>query len=358
MPEIPQIPNEQEMGPTADTPVPQSAQNKQEKVQPINIPMPQMIDIEAIVRTITTGSNKALIQEIQKHRKNTPLVTLVLNRYTNYFLNPNLVRPLYEIVDSIGKKDAIDLYLLSTGGIAEVPWHIVSILRSYATRFGAIIPEHALSGATHIAIAADELVMLEISSLGSVDPSRTHALLPKDANGNPIQASVQDFKHMMKFVSSPLGRWFKRKSMREITIELFKYVNPLALGAIDRSNQLSRLITRKVLASRVERLSKKREKNIEEKLAGEYFSHSFPISRKEVESELRIPVVKPNADLKKAIWELNLYYDSLFKSQIVLPGTNQMLAARYLGFIDSENVRKIIFGIYEISGKVIAEIVV
>jgi hypothetical protein len=318
-----------------------------------------MLNLEALARTIKTADNAPLIGEIQKRRDDRPLVTIVLNKYCNYFLNPGLIRPLFEILEGVGKGKVLDLFLQSTGGIAEIPWHIVSLLRSYTKDLAVIIPEHAYSGATHIAISADELVMLEISSLGCVDPSKSHPLLPKDENGKPIQASVQDFNHIITFITSRSNPKTKSKNLIAIIPELFKYVNPLALGAIDQANQLSRLITTKVLGTRNKKLTKKHISKIVNQLAGAYFSHTFPISRDEVETDLQLKVTRPSNDLKKAIWNLNLYYDNLFKTQqIVTSPQFPPIAIRYLGFIESEKFRHIIFGFFEQTGNTIGEVIV
>lgn len=323
---------------------------------------PQMVDFDAILRQVGVEENVEQIKKLQVGRKGNPVVTLVLNHYQNYFLSQALIKPLYEVLTKVGKGKQLDVFLHSTGGIAEVPWHIVAMLREFSERIAVMIPFVASSGATHIAIAADELLMGEISILGSVDPSRNHPLLPRDPQGKQIPASVQDFAHCLTFIESPYEAQGKKISRADIVAELFKYVNPLALGAIDRSNQLSRLITRKVLGTRKKPLTKKQVELIVEKLASAYFSHSFPITRRDVKSDLKLQVTYPDEELWQCIWQLYEYYDRQFQTQRLVGITNPStggqgppLLVRYLGFIDSLSMRKVIYGVHDPSGNRVAE---
>jgi hypothetical protein len=230
-----------------------------------------------------------------------------------------MLHPLATILAREGRSPKLDVFLRSTGGITEVPWRVVSLLREFADELGVIVPSIALSGATHIAIAADDLVMTPFSVLGSVDPTRSHPLLPKDADGKPIPTSVQDLKHCIQFIREQLGESYPTQNLALIISELFKYINPLAIGALEQSYSLSRLITRKVLQSRRQPPSPDQINKIEELLAGQYFSHAFLISRSEVESGLGLPVTKPDAELCSLISRLEGHYTSEFKR--VIPAT-------------------------------------
>lgn len=256
-------------------------------------------------------------------------------------LHFSFVPNLFEILGAVGESKKIDLILRSTGGIAEVPWRIVSLIREYCDTFGVIVPEIALSGATHIAIAADELVLSELSTLGSVDPTRNHPLLPKDKDQNPIPISVQDLKHCILFIKEQLGikeniEMEEKKDLSNIISELFKHVHPLSVGAIEQSYRLSNLITRKVLKTRKEKLSQEHINKIEKILGEKYFSHSFPICRKDVKNDLELPVIEPSSDLKEKIWDLHLYYMKEFnKSKIVTQQNKQPFQFKYIGFLDT-----------------------
>src|SRR5258708_26959198 len=147
-----------------------------------------------------------------------------------------------------------------------------------------------MSGATHLAIGGDNLVMSPFSALGSVDPTRNHPLLPRDTQGNPSPASVQDLKHCMDFVKENVK---KDEALGPLVAQIFSQVHPLAIGAIEQSYKLGRLITEKVLATRKKKLSADRVNAIVKRLAGESDSRCYSCSLAPVASgvELSIPKV-------------------------------------------------------------------
>jgi len=69
-------------------------------------------------------------------------------------------------------------------------------------------------------------------------------------------------------------------------------------------------------------------------LAGGYFSHSFLISRSEVESDLKLPVVKPEAEVLELILKLESHYVALFGANPV-PVPNTQFIARIGGIIQT-----------------------
>lgn len=67
----------------------------------------------------------------------------------------------------------LDLILHSPGGSLEAAEQIVNYLRAKFTKIRAIIPQNAMSAATMIACACDEIVMGKESALGPIDPQIT-----------------------------------------------------------------------------------------------------------------------------------------------------------------------------------------
>ena len=123
--------------------------------------------------------------------------------------------------------------------------------------------------------------------------------------------------------------------MGAIVNELFNKVNPLAIGAIEQSYELSRLITRKVLATRKEKLPHDQINEITDRLAGKYFSHGYPISREEVVDDLGLQVTRtdPGDRLFDAIESLNTYYAGTFEKSVQVPAGPVPLTFRVTGFL-------------------------
>ena len=68
---------------------------------------------------------------------------------------------------------SLDLILHSPGGSLEAADQIVQYLRSKFDRIRAIVPQNAMSAATMIACACDEIVMGKHSAIGPIDPQIT-----------------------------------------------------------------------------------------------------------------------------------------------------------------------------------------
>lgn len=319
----------------------------QPQAQPFNL------DFQALFNAHKPEGSKALLEALKKERKADAIIGMVFVDFLpmNPMLAGDVVGQLEPLIVATGKVGKLSLVLRSTGGYAEFPWRMVSLFRSFCNELEVIVPRVAMSGATHIAISADQLVMSPLSSLGSVDPTRNHALLPRDPMGNPIPASVQDLRHCLEFVK----RNVPKDEVGPIVGTLFAHVHPLAIGAIEQSYELSRLITRRVLGTRKKKLTSKQVKQITDQLAGKYFSHGYPISRNEVADDLGLPVVKaePGDALFTAIESLNGYYTDVFQKQHLVQGPVP-LAFRTTGFVETVQTRRILCQVFGPQGQVVA----
>lgn len=87
------------------------------------------------------------------------------------------------------KGRALDLVLHSPGGSADAADQIVQYLRAKYDHIRVIIPQNAMSAATMLACAADEIVMGKHSAIGPIDPQLT-------LNGVQVPAHtiLQDFE--------------------------------------------------------------------------------------------------------------------------------------------------------------------
>lgn len=79
------------------------------------------------------------------------------------------IHALMEVTHS-AESSELDLILHSPGGSPEAAEAIVSYLRSRFSHIRVIVPNFAMSAATMIACAADEIVLGKHSFLGPTDP--------------------------------------------------------------------------------------------------------------------------------------------------------------------------------------------
>ena len=284
----------------------------------------QQFNIQALVAQLKIADSRAKIEALERKRSSR-VICLTYNETIPQLapvLAPPVIGALETVLAEMGRVSKLDLLLRTTGGMTEVPWRIVCLLREFTDELGVIVSRFALSGGCHIALSADELVMGPFSTLSSVDPTRQHPLLSRDpATGQPIPTSVQDLKHCIQFIREQLGGekadGEKAQIPELILSELFKYVNPLALGALEQSYALSRLITEKVLKTRKKApLKPEQINNIVDVLSGRYFSHAFLISRGEVESDLGLPVSRPDDELSRLIADFESYYLAEFQKMV------------------------------------------
>lgn len=93
--------------------------------------------------------------------------------------------------------DTLDLIIHSPGGSAEATEALVKYLRSKFTHIRAIIPYGAMSAATMLACAADEIIMGKHSFIGPIDPQViVYTRLGRRAI--PAQAIIEQFERAKK----------------------------------------------------------------------------------------------------------------------------------------------------------------
>lgn len=96
------------------------------------------------------------------------------------------------------KNDKLDLVLHSPGGSAEAAEQIVNYLRSKYNHIRAIIPQNAMSAATMIACACDEIIMGKQSAIGPIDPQITMPSITGRPFTAPAHAILNEFEQAKK----------------------------------------------------------------------------------------------------------------------------------------------------------------
>lgn len=91
------------------------------------------------------------------------------------------------------KRNELDLIIHSGGGSAEAAEQIVQYLRSKYDHIRVVVPQNAMSAATMLACAADEIVMGKQSAIGPIDPQITFSL-EQGSHQAPAQAILAEFE--------------------------------------------------------------------------------------------------------------------------------------------------------------------
>lgn len=98
-----------------------------------------------------------------------------------------------ETVHGLPRDIPLDLILHSPGGTAEAAEAIIKYLRDRFPGLRVIVPVGAMSAASMMAMAADEIVMAAHSQLGPIDPQIT-IQTPEGPRFAPAAAILQQFK--------------------------------------------------------------------------------------------------------------------------------------------------------------------
>lgn len=204
--------------------------------------------------------------------------------------------------------DEVALYLKSPGGFVESSLKFVHVLRQYAKRIVALVPAQCASAATIVALAADKIVMGPIGHLTPIDSSMRHELSPINQITNSLVSVSSDE------ISRIIRLWLSHAKDHHDNphSDLFKYVHPLVIGAIDRSMSLSVKVCTEVLTYHMKDLDRVNE--ISRRLNSEYPSHSYPITSREARN-IGLPVEESSGVLTDVMLELNgMYSETAQKS--------------------------------------------
>jgi hypothetical protein len=111
------------------------------------------------------------------------------------------VQGLMEAVSNVSERE-LDLFLHSPGGFPEAAEAIMAYLRTRFDHIRAVVPLAAMSAATMMALAADEIVMGAHSQLGPIDPQLTLST-PEGPRSAPAQAIIDQFERAKRECQDP-----------------------------------------------------------------------------------------------------------------------------------------------------------
>jgi ATP-dependent protease ClpP protease subunit len=216
----------------------------------------------------------------------------------------NDVVALYEIFKHIGASEDISLFIKSNGGDVEAALRLVNLMREYNKRVHAFVPLESASAATMIALGADEIYMGPLAHLTAIDSSLVHDMSPIDERNNRRVSVSQD--ELARIVA--LWNANAQEHHDNPYTDIFQYIHPLVVGAIDRSSSLSIKICKEILSFHIkdevecERISKL--------LNSDYPSHSYPITTREAR-RIGLQVCTMDAGVNDLLLELSALYSEM-----------------------------------------------
>ena len=216
----------------------------------------------------------------------------------------NDVVALYEIFKHIGRSEDIALFIKSNGGDVEASLRLVNLMREYNTRVHALVPLESASAATMIALGADEISMGPLAHLTAIDSSLVHDMSPIDERNNRRVSVSQD--ELARIVS--LWNANSKEHHGNPYTDIFQYIHPLVVGAIDRSSSLSIKICKEILSFHIK--DEAECDRISKLLNSDYPSHSYPITTREAQRiGLKVSTLEPKVN--DLLLELNAQYSEM-----------------------------------------------
>lgn len=256
-----------------------------------------------------------LILKIQEHRDSKVLVYFTGDRRPfPSQVAEDAVLPLYKhllaLKEAEPKMERIDLFLYTRGGDVSVPWRIVTMIREFCSDFSILIPYKAHSAGTMITLGADRIVMGKKAELSPIDPTLVRAVIG-EATVPPPEISVEDVSSYISFMRER-ANITDQSALAQVVSQLASNLTPLTLGSVNRQYSHIRLVARKLLTSRKEKIEESRIGSVIEALTEKMYSHGHAIGRMEA-TELGLPVDRPDENLETLIWNLYQEYERLLQ---------------------------------------------
>lgn len=210
---------------------------------------------------------------------------------------------LNEILERLGSHETIYLFVKSDGGSGQVSLRMVNLLRQHCKNLVALVPLECASAATMIILGANQILMGPTAYLTAVDTSLNHALSPVDRDNERVSVSLDELTRVIR-----LWRAEQVDSTENPYKNLFAYVHPLVIGAVDRAESLSIMLCRELLAYHISDEAKAHE--IAATLNSKYPSHSYPILLNEAK-KIGLKAAPMPPEVNALLLELNRLYSEM-----------------------------------------------
>lgn len=213
--------------------------------------------------------------------------------------------PLFEKhLRKVGKCGTLSLFLYTRGGDILAPLSIVKLLRNYCQTLEVLIPYHAHSAGTLLALGANKIVMGKMGELSPTDPATGHPFNPQNPQ-NPqqkMEISVEDVNSYFLLAKEKAG--IREQDMVAVFNQLGEKIHPLALGNIYRGYRIAKTLSEKLLKLHMKpKRDEKKIQKIVDHLTGLISIHNYPVTRDEAK-ELGLNIEFATSGLEDAIWVL------------------------------------------------------
>ena len=243
----------------------------------------------------------------------------------------NDVVALYEVLEKMGESSKAGIFIKSSGGDVEAALRIVNLLREKYDDLVAYIPLECASAATMICLSANEIHMGPLAHLTAIDSSLRHDLSPTDNTNRKVSVSQDELSRLIKLWSSS-----SKEHHGNPYSDIFKYVHPLVIGAIDRASSLSIKICQEILSYHIP--DEKKCLSISKHLNSEYPSHSYPITSREA-SNIGLNIKKLDKTINNELLDISELYSEMAQKALTDFDESNYHDNEILNIIESENIQ-------------------
>lgn len=273
----------------------------------------------------TVEQRNSLLTSIERARNSS---VIAYSLHDNAVIADDALPHLYDKLQALGRRDRIDLLLSARGGVPEVCWRMLNLLREYCDHLGVIVGTRVQGAASLLALGADEIVMGPLSEMGGVDSVRRHPLLPRDDMGQPMPVSLGEIKSLMRLLAEAgardQGLGVREGGLQdnqppipnpqplapEVLSVLLQYIHPLAIAHLQQADTLSRDITRKVLQAHMHVEDEGRVERLVDLFNGGFQSPIYTAGRAELK-RLGLAITDLDGDDWSSIWNLVQLYQAV-----------------------------------------------
>ncbi len=252
---------------------------------------------------VLTHRSQEMLRRLQ-HRLGMPVLAYWVS--TEGSICQNDVTAMSAMLGPAKRASRVGLFLKSDGGNPEAALRLVHLLRQRFGYISLLAPFECASAATMVALGANEVQMGPTSYLTAVDSSLKHDLSPVDHHNYLVSVSQDEVMRILRL-------WKEQRMGGNPYPEIYKYLHPLVLGALDRSSSLSMRICQELLAYHVG--SPAKALRISRALNYGYPSHSYPITAREAR-RLGLAVRDLDAVADALLRELNLIYSEMAQARL------------------------------------------
>lgn len=215
----------------------------------------------------------------------------------------NDVQALYEVLRVVRPKRRASLFVKSSGGDGQSSLRLIHLLRQHVEHLTVLAPLACASAATMLALGADEIHMGPLAYLTPIDTSLEHAMGPVDKRNETAYVGDDELHRV-------IALWEKHARATDVNPfqEVFKYIHPLVIGAVDRATSLSIRVCTEILRYHTNDL--REAERIAHALNADYPAHEYPITIREAK-RLGLKVHVLNDELNDNLLELNHLYSEM-----------------------------------------------